>query len=45
MPSFPLSPFGERLSAPAGIVSLMDDLGEALNVNPDILFLENTTGR
>lgn len=39
MPSFPLSPFGERLSAPAGIVSLMDDLGEALNVNPDILFL------
>lgn len=39
MPSFPLSPFGERLAAPAGIVSLMDDLGEALNVNPDILFL------
>lgn len=39
MSNYPLSPFGKRLCAPAGIVSLMDDLGEALNNNPDILFL------
>jgi len=34
-----LSQFGRRLSGESGIVSLMDDLGDALNVNPDMLFL------
>lgn len=39
MSHFKLSPFGERLCSPSGIVSLMHDLGEALNVNPNLLFL------
>lgn len=34
-----LSAFGERLTGDAAIVSLMEDLGDALNVNPHILFL------
>ena len=34
-----LSNFGNQLSRTAGIVDLMEDLGEALNVNPDLLFL------
>lgn len=34
-----LSTFGESLTAESGIVSLMEDLGEALNVNPEMLFL------
>jgi valine--pyruvate aminotransferase len=33
------SAFGQRLAAQSGIADLMEDLGEALNVNPDILFL------
>ena len=33
------STFGENLTAKSGIVELMEDLGEALNVNPDLLFL------
>lgn len=33
------SQFGQKLGANSGIVSLMEDLGEALNVNPDLLFL------
>ncbi|VUD51331.1 Valine--pyruvate aminotransferase [Thalassocella blandensis] len=33
------SHFGQKLGANSGIVSLMEDLGEALNVNPDLLFL------
>lgn len=31
--------FGQRLAAQSGIVDLMEDLGEALSRNPDILFL------
>ena len=34
-----ISDFAERLSQQAGIVNLMDDLGEALALNPEILFL------
>lgn len=34
-----LSAFGERFSAGCGIVSLMEDLGDALRNNPDMLFL------
>ncbi|KMT66489.1 valine--pyruvate transaminase [Catenovulum maritimum] len=34
-----LSNFGEQLTNNASIVDLMDDLGQALNVNPDLLFL------
>ncbi len=34
-----LSKFGQRLSQPSPIVELMEDLGEALHNNPDILFL------
>lgn len=34
-----LSQFGKQLTNDAGIVDLMADLGEALNVNPDLLFL------
>ncbi len=34
-----LSKFGDKLSDESGIVNLMEDLGEALNLNPDILFL------
>lgn len=39
LPSPVLSQFGQRLGAESGIVSLMEDLGEALNVNRDMLFL------
>lgn len=31
--------FAKRFSADAGIVNLMEDLGEAINVNPDLLFM------
>lgn len=34
-----LSRFGQKLSSDSAIVSLMDDLGDALNVNPDLLFM------
>lgn len=34
-----LSAFGEKFSAKSGIVELMDDLGEALHNNPDMLFM------
>ncbi len=34
-----LSKFGQHFSAESGIVDLMDDLGKALNVDPDLLFL------
>ena len=34
-----LSDFGRQLTGDSGIVTLMEDLGDALNVNPDILFL------
>lgn len=33
------SKFGDKFASDSGIVSLMADLGEALNVNPDILFM------
>ncbi len=33
------SDIGNRLSGPSGIQELMDDLGEALTVNPDMLML------
>ncbi len=34
-----LSRFGEKYTAESGIVSLMEDLGEALNVNPKMIFM------
>ena len=34
-----LSKFGEKFSGQSGIVELMDDLGSALNENPDMLFM------
>ena len=34
-----LSQFGQQLTSESGIVDLMADLGQALNVNPNILFL------
>lgn len=34
-----LSAFGHKFSAESGIVTLMEDLGAALNENPDILFM------
>lgn len=34
-----LSKFGEKFSGRTGIVSLMDDLGSALNENPDLIFM------
>lgn len=34
-----LSRFGQKLTADSGIVSLMDDLGEALRVNPAMIFM------
>lgn len=34
-----LSAFGEKFAASSGIVQLMDDLGIALNENPDALFM------
>lgn len=33
------SGFGQKLCSDAGIVTLMDDLGEALRVNPDMIFM------
>ena len=33
------SKFGKRFSAESGIVELMTDLGDALNVNPDMIFM------
>lgn len=33
------SRFGQKLCNDAGIVTLMDDLGEALRVNPDMIFM------
>lgn len=33
------SRFGQKLCTEAGIVTLMDDLGEALRVNPSIIFM------
>lgn len=33
------SRFGQRFTAGSGIVSLMEDLGEALRENPHMLFL------
>lgn len=34
-----LSVFGEKFAGDSGIVSLMDDLGTALNENPDMIFM------
>ena len=34
-----LSKFGEKFSGPSGIVELMDDLGTALNENPEMIFM------
>lgn len=34
-----LSKFGTKFSSESATVSLMDDLGEALNVNPNLLFM------
>ena len=34
-----LSAFGEKFSGQSGIVELMDDLGTALNENPDMIFM------
>jgi valine--pyruvate aminotransferase len=34
-----LSQFGEKFCTPTGIVELMDDLGTALNDNPDMIFM------
>lgn len=39
VPSLSLSRFGQKLCAEAGIVTLMDDLGEALRVNPNMIFM------
>ena len=33
------SKFGQKFTSESGIVNLMEDLGEALNVNPDIIFM------
>lgn len=33
------SRFGQKLTADVGIVSLMDDLGDALRINPDMIFM------
>lgn len=38
-PSLSLSRFGQKLCSDAGIVTLMDDLGEALRANPDMIFM------
>lgn len=37
--SMQLSNFGEKFNANAGIVELMDDLGEALTINPNMVFM------
>ena len=34
-----LSAFGKKFSGESGIVELMDDLGNALNENPDMIFM------
>ena len=34
-----LSAFGEKFAGHSGIVDLMDDLGTALNENPDMIFM------
>jgi valine--pyruvate aminotransferase len=34
-----LSSFGQKFTSQSGIVELMDDLGSALNENPDMLFM------
>lgn len=34
-----LSRFGQKLCTDAGIVTLMDDMGDALRVNPDMIFM------
>jgi len=34
-----LSAFGEKFAGDSGIVTLMDDLGSALNENPDMIFM------
>ena len=34
-----LSKFGEKFSGQSGIVELMDDLGTALNENPEMIFM------
>ncbi len=34
-----LSKFGEKFAGDSGIVELMDDLGSALNENPDMIFM------
>ena len=34
-----LSRFGNKFSGDAGIVTLMDDLGDALRNNPDMIFM------
>jgi len=34
-----LSNFGEKFTSQSGIVELMDDLGSALNENPDMIFM------
>ena len=34
-----LSAFGEKFAGQSGIVELMDDLGSALNENPDMIFM------
>lgn len=34
-----LSRFGEKYFTPSGIVTLMEDLGTALSVNPDMIFM------
>ena len=36
---FKLSKFGEKFAQESGIVSLMDDLGTALNENPELIFM------
>ena len=33
------SDFGDRFKAGSGIVGLMDDLGTALNENPELIFM------
>lgn len=38
-PLLSLSRFGQKLCSDAGIVTLMDDLGEALRVNPAMIFM------
>ena len=37
--SFPFSDVGQKLTARSGILSLMDDLGRAMTIEPDMLML------